>query len=169
MDPREQVMGEREELFATWMHLALLEANAAGARGEIPIGAILVDESGEVLAAAGNRREADHDPTAHAEILALRNAALRKGDWRLTGCTLVVTVEPCPMCAGAIVLSRVRTLVIGAWNEEYGAVGSRWDLVRDRRLNHTVEVVSGVRARECGEVLSRFMAEQRESGPDTPA
>ena len=164
MGAREQVMAERDELFDSWMHLALIEARAAGGRGEIPIGAIVVESSGEVIAAAGNRREADHDPTAHAEILALRAAALRRGDWRLTGCTLVVTIEPCPMCAGAIVLSRVQTLVLGAWNDDYGAAGSRWDLVRDRRLNHSVEVVGGVRERECADLLKDFLAEQRDGG-----
>lgn len=154
-------MGAREESFESWMHIALLEARAAGDRGEIPIGAVVVDPGGVVLAAAGNRREADHDPTAHAEILALRHAAERLGDWRLTDCTLVVTVEPCPMCAGAAVMSRLRTLVFGAWNDDYGAAGSRWDLVRDRRLNHQVEVVAGVRERECGDVLRDFLAGQR--------
>ena len=162
-------MAERDELFDSWMHLALIEARAAGGRGEIPIGAIVVDASGNVLAAAGNRREADHDPTAHAEILALRTAALRRGDWRLTGCTLVVTIEPCPMCAGAVVLSRVQTLVLGAWNDDYGAAGSRWDLVRDRRLNHSVEVISGVRERECADLLKGFLVEQRDGGATGPA
>lgn len=155
-------MSNRNELFDHWMQLALAEARAAGQRGEIPIGALVADEEGSVLAVAGNRREGDHDPTAHAEVLALRKAAQVRSDWRLRGCTLVVTVEPCPMCAGAAVLSRIETLVIGAWNDDYGAAGSRWDLVRDRRLHHTMEVVSGVRADECAELLQGFLADRRD-------
>jgi tRNA(adenine34) deaminase len=158
---RESVMTSREADFQAWMHQAMIEARAAGERGEIPIGALVVDSTGRVLAAAGNRRESDHDPTAHAEVLALRAAAGECGDWRLTGCTLVVTVEPCPMCAGAAVMSRVQTLVFGAWNDDYGAAGSRWDLVRDRRLNHQVEVVGGVCADECAGLLHEFLADQR--------
>lgn len=161
MVARESVMSSREADFQTWMHEALIEARAAGQRGEIPIGALVVDSSGRVLAASGNRRETDHDPTAHAEVLALRAAAREHGDWRLTGCTLVVTVEPCPMCAGAAVMSRIQTLVFGAWNDDYGAAGSRWDLVRDRRLNHQVEVVSGVSADECAGLLREFLNEHR--------
>lgn len=155
-------MVPRHEDFDAWMQEALIEARAAGERGEIPIGAVVVDGNGGIVSAAGNRREADHDPTAHAEILALRAAGQRIGDWRLNECTLVVTVEPCPMCAGATVLARVSTLVIGAWNDEYGAAGSRWDLVRDRRLNHRVEVVSGVRSEECAALLRAFMVNQRD-------
>jgi tRNA(adenine34) deaminase len=166
---REQVMAGRDEDFGSWMHIALLEARAAGQRGEIPIGAVVVDPSGRVVATEGNRREAAHDPTAHAEVLALRRAGEVIGDWRLTDCTLVVTVEPCPMCAGATVLSRIGTLVIGAWNDEYGAAGSRWDLVRDRRLNHNVEVVSGIRAGECAALLQEFIAERRMNGSTPPA
>ena len=157
-------MSSRADNFDHWMHLALVEARAAGKRGEIPIGALVADEDGNVLAVAGNRRESDHDPTAHAEVLVLRRAAQLRSDWRLAGCTLVVTVEPCPMCAGATALSRIDTLVFGAWNDDYGAVGSRWDLVRDRRLNHTVEVVSGIRADECAQVLRDFLAERRGDG-----
>lgn len=157
-------MAGRDENFDSWMQQALIEARLAGQRGDIPIGAVVVDAHGTVLAAAGNRREADHDPTAHAEVVALREAARRRGDWRLSDCTLIVTVEPCPMCAGATVLSRIATLVIGAWNDDYGAAGSRWDLVRDRRLNHNVEVVSGVRAEESSALLREFLADQRVSG-----
>ena len=157
-----RTMSDRNELFDRWMHTALMEARAAGQRGEIPIGALVADEDGSVLAVAGNRREGDHDPTAHAEVLALRKAAQARSDWRLTGCTLVVTVEPCPMCAGAAVLARIETLVIGAWNDDYGAAGSRWDLVRDRRLHHTMEVVSGVRADECAHLLRGFLADRRD-------
>lgn len=157
-------MAGRNENFDSWMQQALIEARAAGERGDIPIGAVLVDAHGTLLAAAGNRREADQDPTAHAEVLVLREAARRLGAWRLSDCTLVVTVEPCPMCAGAIVLSRISTLVLGTWNDDYGAAGSRWDLVRDRRLNHQVEVVGGIRAEECSALLREFMADQREDG-----
>lgn len=157
-------MAGRNKDFDSWMQRALIEARAAGEQGDIPIGAVVVDAEGTVLAVAGNRREVDHDPTAHAEVLALREASQHIGDWRLSGCTLVVTVEPCPMCAGASVLARISTLVIGAWNEEYGAAGSRWDLVRDRRLNHQIEVVGGVRADECSALLTEFMADQRGGG-----
>jgi len=159
--PRERVIrpGIRYERA---MGLALDQARAAGESGEIPIGAVVVNNNDDVLAAAGNRRERDHDPTAHAEILALREAAHQIGDWRLSDCALVVTVEPCPMCAGAAVLARIATLVFGAWNEEYGASGSRWDLVRDRRLNHRLEVVSGVRADEGASLVREFLSAQRD-------
>ncbi len=143
------------------MHLALEQAELAGARGEIPIGAIVVDETGAVIAAAGNSRDELTDPTAHAEVLALRAAALVRGDRLLTGCTIYVTLEPCPMCAGAVVMSRVDRLVFGAWNEEYGAAGSRWDIVRDRRLSHRPEVLAGVLADECGEIVRTFLADRR--------
>jgi tRNA(adenine34) deaminase len=143
------------------MVLALDEARSGAAAGEIPIGAVVLDDEGVIVARAHNRREGDHDPTAHAEILVLRTAAEVLGRWRLDGCTLVVTMEPCPMCAGAVVMSRVRRLVFGAWNGEYGAAGSRWDLVRDRRLNHRAEVIGGVRADECGAMVSEFMSAQR--------
>jgi tRNA(adenine34) deaminase len=166
---RESVMTRREADVRTWMHAALIEARAAGERGEIPIGAVVVDSTGRLLAATGNRREADHDPTAHAEVLALRKAAQEHGDWRLIGCTLVVTVEPCPMCAGAAVMSRVQTLVFGAWNDDYGAAGSRWDLVRDRRLNHQVEVVSGVLSDECAGLLQEFLTDRRLGDASSPA
>jgi tRNA(adenine34) deaminase len=149
---------KRDEEF---MHLALEQAELAGARGEIPIGAIVVDETGAVIAAAGNSRDELTDPTAHAEVLALRAAALVRGDRLLTGCTIYVTLEPCPMCAGAVVMSRVDRLVFGAWNEEYGAAGSRWDIVRDRRLSHRPEVLSGVLADECGEIVRTFLADRR--------
>jgi tRNA(adenine34) deaminase len=108
-----------------------------------------------------NRREADHDPTAHAEVLALRAAARRLGGWRLGGCTLVVTLEPCTMCAGALVLARVDRLIFGAYDDKAGAVGGLWDVVRDPRLNHRVEVVAGVRAQECGDLLSAFFEDRR--------
>lgn len=142
-------------------------AHEAGLRGDIPIGAVVLDPEGIMLAEAGNEREARHDPTAHAEVLALRQAAARTGDWRLEGCTLVVTLEPCPMCAGAAVMSRVSRLVFGAWNDEYGAAGSRWDLVRDRRLPHVIEVIGGLDASECGTMVREFLASRRqESAPE---
>ena len=116
---------------------------------DVPVGAVVFDADGVELAAAGNEREATGDPTAHAEILVLRRAALLTGTWRLTGCTLVVTLEPCTMCAGALTLARVSTLVFGAWEPKTGAVGSLWDVVRDRRLNHRPEVYAGVLEEEC--------------------
>jgi len=143
------------------MLVALDQARAAAADGEIPIGAVVLDGGGQVIARAHNRREALHDPTAHAEILALREAAETRGSWRMDGCTLVVTLEPCPMCAGAVAMSRLSRLVFGAWNPEYGAAGSRWDLVRDRRLHHRAEVISGVRADECGAMVAEFMSSRR--------
>ena len=143
------------------MRLALEQAELAGMRDEIPIGAIVVDETGAVIAAAGNSRDEFTDPTAHAEVLALRAAAQVRGDRLLTGCTIYVTLEPCPMCAGAVVMSRVDRLVFGAWNEEYGAAGSRWDIVRDRRLSHRPEVLAGVLADECGEIVRTFLADRR--------
>ncbi|GAA2213048.1 tRNA adenosine(34) deaminase TadA [Nonomuraea monospora] len=143
------------------MRLALAQAVAAGDRGEIPVGAVVLDPAGEVLSAAGNDRESAADPTAHAEVLALRSAAALRSEWRLTGCTLVVTLEPCTMCAGAAVLARVERIVYGATDEKGGAVGSLWDVVRDRRLNHRPEVVMGVMAEECGATLKRFFAPRR--------
>ncbi|MDH4353802.1 MAG: nucleoside deaminase, partial [Actinomycetota bacterium] len=112
------------------MRLALREALRSAEADDVPVGAVVLDSAGLVVAAAGNRRQADADPTAHAEVLALREAARKLGTWRLDGCTLVVTLEPCTMCAGAAVLSRVARLVFGAWNEEMGAVGTLWDVVR---------------------------------------
>jgi tRNA(adenine34) deaminase len=137
------------------MRRALAVAAAAPA-GDVPIGAVVVDADGVELAAAANEREAVGDPTAHAEVLALRRAAAAVGEWRLTGCTLAVTLEPCTMCAGALVLARVDTLVFGAWDPKAGAVGSLWDVVRDRRLNHRPEVYAEVLADECGALLRAF-------------
>src|SRR5690349_2066742 len=134
----------------------------AAATGEdVPAGAALFDAAGRELAVAGNQREASGDPTAHAEILVLRRAAEQAGTWRLAGCTLVVTLEPCTMCAGALVLARVSTLVFGAWEPKTGAVGSLWDVVRDRRNNHRPEVYAGVREAECAALLRDFFAGQR--------
>ena len=141
--------------------MALHEAAAAIPSGDVPVGAVVVDAAGAVLAAEHNRREADQDPTAHAELLALRAAAASLRGWRLDGCTLVVTLEPCTMCAGAAVLARVARIVYGAADPKAGAAGSLWDVVRDRRLNHRPEVVSGVLADECGQVLSEWFVSKR--------
>ncbi|HET9858786.1 MAG TPA: tRNA adenosine(34) deaminase TadA [Nocardioidaceae bacterium] len=143
------------------MRSALDEARAAVATGDVPIGAVVLDPDGTVIGLGRNEREADGDPTAHAEIVALRAAARSRGGWRLDGCTLVVTLEPCTMCAGAIVLSRVDRLVYGAYDDKAGAVGSLWDVVRDRRLNHRPEVVAGVLADECTFLLQEFFATHR--------
>jgi len=143
------------------MRLALAQARRALPAGDVPIGAVVLDAQGEVVGSGFNRREADADPTAHAEVLALREAAHALGRWRLTGCTLVVTLEPCTMCAGAAVLARVERIVFGAFDPKAGAVGSLWDTVRDPRLNHRPEVVAGVLAEECGELLRAFFADQR--------
>ncbi|QBX57506.1 nucleoside deaminase [Nocardioides seonyuensis] len=143
------------------MRLALAEAAAAGAADDVPVGAVVLDPSGELIGTGHNLREATADPTAHAEVVALRAAAAARGEWRLTGCTLVVTLEPCTMCAGAVVLSRVDRLVFGAYDDRLGAAGSLWDVVRDRRLNHRPEVVAGVLAEESQELLDGFFARHR--------
>ena len=134
-----------------WMRRAL---EVAATAPDVPVGAVLLDADGRELSAAGN--ETGSDPTAHAEMLVLRRAAERAGSWRLDGCTLVVTLEPCTMCAGALVLARVATLVFGAWEPKTGAVGSLWDVVRDRRLNHRPEVYSGVLEPECSAMMRDF-------------
>jgi len=143
------------------MRQALKRAGEAHASGDVPIGAVVLDAHGTVIGTGMNVRERDADPTGHAEVVALRAAAQHVGEWRLTGCTLVVTLEPCTMCAGAIVLSRVDRLVFGAYDEKAGAVGSLWDVVRDRRLNHRPEVIGGVLAEESAALLDAFFAEQR--------
>lgn len=140
---------------------------------DVPIAALVLDPKGRVLAGEVNRRGAGTDPTAHAEVVALRAAGAERGSWRLDGCTLVVTLEPCPMCAGAAVSARIARIVFGAWNPEYGACGSLFDIPRDRRLNHRVEVVGGVLAAECAEPLDSFFAERRADegtgmAPDVP-
>ena len=141
---------------------AALAAAAAADPRDVPIGAVVVDASGVELARAANAREELGDPTAHAEILALRAAAAVAGDgWRLEGATLAVTVEPCTMCAGALVLARVSRVVFGAWEPKTGAVGSLWDVVRDRRLTHRPQVRAGVLADECADLLETFFAQQR--------
>ncbi len=143
------------------MRLALAEAASASRHGDVPIGAVVLGPDGGLLAAAHNERELTGDPTAHAEVLALRRAAERLGSWRLEGCTLVVTLEPCTMCAGAAVLARLARVVYGAVDPKAGAVGSLWDVVRDRRLNHRPEVVAGVLAEECGTILREFFTPHR--------
>lgn len=140
---------------------ALDVATAAPRTADVPIGAVVVDAGGRELAAACNGREALGDPTAHAEILALRAAAAVRGEWRLEGCTLAVTVEPCTMCAGAIGLARVSRVVFGAWEPKTGAAGSLWDVLRDRRLNHRPEVLGGVLAEECAALMESFFAGHR--------
>ncbi|MFB9387797.1 tRNA adenosine(34) deaminase TadA [Streptomyces coeruleoprunus] len=142
------------------MRQALAEAGLAARAGDVPVGAVVLAPDGEPLATGFNEREATGDPTAHAEVLALRRAARRLGAWRLTGCTLVVTLEPCVMCAGALVQSRVDRLVFGALDEKAGAAGSLWDLVRDRRLNHRPEVIHGVLADECAALLTGFFRDR---------
>jgi tRNA(adenine34) deaminase len=129
---------------------------------DVPVGAVILDEAGTILARARNRREVDQDPTAHAEMLAIRQAAGALGGWRLTGLTLVVTLEPCTMCAGAVTAARLDRLVYGAEDPRAGAVGSLWDVLRDRRLNHRPEVIGGVLAAECGAVLQEFFASRRQ-------
>jgi tRNA(adenine34) deaminase len=146
------------------MALALEEAEQAGAAGEVPIGAVVLVD-GHPVARAGNRRERDHDPSAHAEVLALRAASADRGTWRLDGATLVVTVEPCPMCAGALVAARIDRVVFGAPNTDNGACGTLYNLCVDPRLNHEVEVVPGVRADEAAILLDRFFADRRSPSP----
>ncbi|MGI8434123.1 MAG: nucleoside deaminase [Nocardioidaceae bacterium] len=145
------------------MQEALAYAREAGEHGDVPVGAVVLDPSGQPIAGGRNQREHDGDPTAHAEVVALRAAALERGSWRLDGCTLVVTLEPCTMCAGALVLARVARLVFGVHDDKAGAVGSLWDVVRDRRLNCRPEVVSGVAAAECAALLLGFFQDHRSS------
>jgi len=141
-------------------HALALSARAAEV-GDVPVGAVVVGHDGAVLAEGWNVREATGDPTGHAEIVALRAASVVLGSWRLEGCTLVVTMEPCPMCAGALMLARVSTVVLGAWDPKLGACGSVWDVVRDRRATHRVEVVGGVLEEECAAVVRRFFETHR--------
>nr|WP_300151170.1 nucleoside deaminase [Propionicimonas sp.] len=140
---------------------ALAEARLAPTHGDVPVGAVVLDASGQVVARARNERELTGDPTAHAEVLALRRAAAELGSWRLDGCTLVVTLEPCTMCAGALVLARVGRLVFGAYDPKAGAVASLWDVVRDPRLNHRPDVIGGIDDAECGALIREFFATQR--------
>jgi tRNA(adenine34) deaminase len=146
------------------MRLALAQAREAGP--DVPVGAVVLDPAGQVAGEGRNRREADGDPTAHAEIVALRAAARALGGWRLDGCTLVVTLEPCTMCAGAVLAARVSRLVYGAADERAGAAGSRWDLLHDRRLGAPVEVISGVLAADCAAPLREFFGKLRRDAAD---
>ncbi|MCI1676311.1 MAG: tRNA adenosine(34) deaminase TadA [Ancrocorticia sp.] len=152
-------MQENEQV---WIRRALIAAEHAGSRGDVPVGAVVVHDNTMQLAGVGwNMREAAQDPTGHAEIMALRDAARTLGRWRLDDCTLYVTLEPCTMCAGAIVAARIRRLVFGAWDPKAGAAGSIRDVVRDARVNHQVEVIGGVCEAECSRKLLEFFAEQR--------
>lgn len=148
-------------VYEQWMRRALADARLAFGTGDVPVAALVVDEHGDVIGSGRNERELRHDPTAHAEVLALREAAESRDDWHLEGCTLVVTLEPCVMCAGAVLAARIPTVVFGAWDEKAGAGGSVYDVLRDRRLNHRVEVFPGVLAEECGEVLLDFFRAKR--------
>ena len=143
------------------MRQALDLAAMAASDGDVPVGAVVVDAAGTVIGTGRNTRERDADPTGHAEIVAMREATTARGEWRLEGCTLVVTLEPCTMCAGALVAARIERLVFGAFDEKAGAVGSLWDVVRDRRLNHRPEVVSGVLADESAALLRDFFLTHR--------
>lgn len=153
--------------YDAWMRAAIAEAEAAGQGNDVPVGAVVLDASGAIIGRGHNVREATGDPTGHAELVALREAAAVRGEWRLDGCTLVVTLEPCTMCAGAIVLARVARLVFGADDPKAGAVGSLWDVVRDRRLNHRPEVVAGVLAADCADLLHDFFRSRRAPDPLT--
>jgi len=160
--------GARATTDPRWMTVALAEARAAAAFGDVPVGAIVVRE-GEAIARAANRTVRDQDPTAHAELLAIRAASAALGRWRLDDCTLYVTLEPCAMCAGAIVLARVARVVLGAWDSKAGMAGSVGDLLRHPRLNHRPEVAGGVLEPECAALLRDFFAERRRAGfVDTP-
>ena len=143
------------------MRTAIEQARRAETHHDVPIGAVLLDPQGELVAAAGNERELTGDPTAHAEVLVLRRAAAAAGTWRLDGHTMVVTLEPCTMCAGALVLARVERLVFGAFDPKAGAIASLWDVVRDSRLNHRVQVMGGILATECGRLLVDFFRTHR--------
>lgn len=143
------------------MRLALAEAHSAAEAGDVPVGAVIV-RGEDVIARAGNRTVRDQDPTAHAELLAIRAAAAAQGAWRLEDCTLYVTLEPCAMCAGAIVLARLARVVFGAWDEKAGMVGSVGDLLRHPSLNHRPQVLAGIRAAECGGVLTDFFRSRRQ-------
>ena len=149
------------EIFDEWMSRALSRAIAAGAEGDVPVGAVVVDASGSIIGEGRNLREVTHDPTAHAEVVALRAAAAAKGAWNLEGCTLVVTLEPCVMCAGAVLQSRISRVVFGAWDEKAGAAGSMHDVLRDRRLPYRAEVIGGVREAETKALLQEFFTAKR--------
>jgi len=150
-------MGDNESL----MRQAIALAIEASATDDVPVGALVINSDGVIVGRGNNRREVDHDPTAHAEIVALKKAAQAEKNWRLDGCTLVVTLEPCAMCAGAIAQSRIKTLVFGAWDAKAGAVGSVWDVVRDPRIPHQVEVIAGVLEDQCSQILQEFFKGKR--------
>lgn len=163
---RPRFRASRQLMVDAALRLALTEAHAATDAGDVPVGAVVLDSAGEPVGRGGNQREANTDPTAHAEVVALRAAAVELGKWRLSGCTLAVTLEPCTMCAGAIVQARIGVLIYGARDPKAGAVGSLWDVVRDRRLNHIPEVippdlVSQSLVAECTGVLSEFFTARR--------
>jgi len=143
-----------------FMRIAISEAKMAAESGEVPVGAV-IERGGEVIAAAGNEREEKKDPTAHAEMIAIREAAKLLGGWRLSGCTIYVTIEPCPMCAGAIYQARIERLVYGATDEKAGAAGTLMDITRDSRLNHQLDVIPGILEGECAEVLKDFFSKRR--------
>ncbi|KLL12333.1 tRNA-specific adenosine deaminase [Protofrankia sp. BMG5.30] len=147
------------------MGAALAEAEQALATGDVPVGAVVVDADGTIIGRGRNAREAERDPTAHAEVVALRAAAARASTWRLSGTTLVVTLEPCAMCAGALIMARVDRLVYGAYDPRAGAAGSLWDTVRDPRLDHHTEVITGVREEECARLLTDFFVARRKPQP----
>ena len=147
--------------YAAWMGQALAVASRALASGDVPVGALVYSPEGEVIGVGHNMREAEGDPTAHAEVVAIRSAATALGRWRLEDCTLVVTLEPCVMCAGVLMLARIGRLVLGAWDPKSGACGSVWDVVRDRRATHRVEVIGGIREQECSQILLDFFAGHR--------
>jgi tRNA(adenine34) deaminase len=151
-------MATNEEL----MRQALEIAKGALASNDVPIGAIVFDSAGKLIGTGANRRELDNDPSAHAEVVAMREAGKKLNNWRLDGCTVVVTLEPCAMCAGAIAQSRVKTLIFGAWDEKAGAVGSVWDVLRDPRSPHRTEVISGILENECADILAQFFKTQRD-------
>ncbi|WP_439645227.1 nucleoside deaminase [Demequina aurantiaca] len=140
---------------------ALMLARAAGNIGEVPVGAVVLDAEGSVIGRGFNQRAVRSDPTAHAEVLALREAAEHVGSWRLETCTLVVTLEPCAMCAGALLAARIPRLVLGAWDQKAGATGSQWDLVRDARIGAKVEVIAGIRSDESALILREFFEQRR--------
>jgi tRNA(adenine34) deaminase len=147
--------------YEEWMRRAIADAALALSTGDVPVAAILLDAAGNVVSTGRNERELLQDPTAHAEVVAIRAAAAATGDWHLTDTTLVVTLEPCVMCAGAILNARIPRLVFGAWDEKAGAAGSVHDLLRDRRLNHRVEVIAGIEADACAALLQDFFAGRR--------
>ena len=143
------------------MELALVEARACAHTDDVPVGAVILNADGDVIATGRNTKERDDDPLGHAEVMAIREASAKLGNWRLSDCTLVVTLEPCVMCAGAILAARIPTVVYGAWDEKAGAVGSVWDVIRDQRNLNKVEVITGVLEKECSEILTNFFEGKR--------